>query len=166
MPRKGQFKKGGGRVGAPKRRRTTSTSRALTIVEKPQVKVIRVPQSVVSRQAPRSATRRRSTRSLVLREHGAGELIPGPFRQKSAAVSSALGYADGGKGLTGLKELIDKVPTTGKVPRKLVLGLVANYFADRGDWIDAAAQSLIDIGAYEFGQAGFSMSGEDDEGDF
>lgn len=169
MARKGQFKKGGGRVGDGRgRKRSRScapTSRALTIVEKPQVKVIRVPTSAIATRRKGSAPSRRraSSGTIIARAHGAGEFIPGPFRMRSAAISGALGFADAGKGLTGLKDLLDKIPTHGKVPKELLVGLALNYFADRGDWVDAGAQAFIDVGAFKFGQAGFTMSGDEDD---
>ena len=184
MPRTGQFKKGGGRVGdgrhaagsrsKPRRR---SSAKGLTIVENvrapaPIVKVVRVPAApaaTTSRSAKRTsggghtARHHRSAQAIVLRAHGAGEFIPGPFRLRSAAIAGALGYADGGKGLTALKDILGKLPTVGKVPPEVLAGAVANYFADRGDWFDAGAQALLDVGAYKMGQAGFALSGDDDD---
>lgn len=101
-------------------------------------------------------------RSLMRRELGSGEFMPGPYRMRSAAVAAALGYAKGGHGLTGLNDIIEKLPSIGNVPKTALAALILNKFADRGDWFDAGAQALIDISAYEFGQGGFKMSGEDD----
>lgn len=180
MPRTGQFKKGGGRVGDGRRaasrskKHRHSSPKPLTIVENvrspaPVVKVVRVPAApaaTTSRGAKRTsggARHHRSAQAIVLRAHGAGEFIPGPFRLRSAAIAGALGYADGGKGLTALKDILDKLPTVGKVPKEVLAGAVANYFADRGDWFDAGAQALLDVGAYKMGQAGFALSGDDDD---
>jgi hypothetical protein len=178
MARSGQFKKGGGRVGdsrGHKARGRKSSSRGLTIVEKvpaPVVKVVRVPTAMSGRRHSArggggggggAGSRRRNAHTLMLREHGAGEMIPGPFRLRSAAIAGLLGYADGGKGFTALKDVLDKLPSVGKVPKKALAGLLLNYFADRGDWLDAGAQAFLDIGAYELGQAGFAISGEDDD---
>lgn len=160
MARKGQFKKGGGRVGDG-RSRKRSSSKALTIYRSaPPVVVtktrkVRVPVHVRSKRG--------GGRSLVRREHGAGEFIPGPFRVKSMVVSAALGYAKGGHGLAQLNELIEKLPTIGTVPKVAIAALIANKFADRGDWYDGAAQAFCDVAAYEFGQAGLQMKGDDEE---
>lgn len=160
MPRKGQFKKGGGRVGGSSHKRRKSSSRALTVyrpsapVVVTKTRRVRVPVHVRSKSGGRS---------LMRREHGAGEFIPGPFRVKSMVVATALGYAKGGHGLVQLNELIEKLPTIGSVPKVAVAALLVNKFADRGDWYDGAAQALCDVAAYEFGQAGMKMQGEDDE---
>jgi len=98
-----------------------------------------------------------------MKAHGAGEMVPGPFRLRSAAISGMLGYADGGKGLTAIKDLLDKIPSVGKLPKEILVGAAMNYFADRGDWFDAGAQAFLDVGAYKLGQAGFALSGEDDD---
>jgi hypothetical protein len=182
MARTGQFKKGGGRVGATRhvkaersKSRRRSPSKALTIVENvrspaPIVKVVRVPTAMSGRsksgggnKSQGGARHHRNVHTLVMRAHGAGEMIPGPFRLRSAAIAGALGYADGGKGLTAIKDMLDKIPTVGKLPKEAIAGLVLNYFADRGDWFDAGAQAFIDVGAYKLGQAGFALSGEDDD---
>jgi hypothetical protein len=160
MPRKGQFKKGGGRVGDGRSRKRRSHSKALTVYRPAPVVVtrtrhVKVPVRVRSKSG--------GGRALMRREHGAGEFMPGPFRVKSMAVSAALGYAKGGHGLTQLNELIEKLPTVGGVPKMAVAALLLNKFADRGDWYDAAAQAAADIAAYEFGQAGLAMKGEDDD---
>ena len=92
--------------------------------------------------------------SVMKREHGAGEMMPGPFRLKSGAVAGLVGYSEAGKGATAIQEFMNKLPTLGKLPKEAVAGLIANYFADKHEWIDAAAQALIDIGGYKLGQAG------------
>lgn len=172
MPRIGQFKKGGGRVGDGRThkhhaRGRRSTSKALTIVEKPTVKVIRVPTAarLPAKRSHGGVARKhhRNPSTYVERAHGAGQFIPGPFRLRSIAVSGLYGYIEGGKGLDSVKALLDKLPAVGKVPREFLLGAAANYFADRGDWIDAAAQALLDIAGYKAGQAGFALSGDDDD---
>jgi hypothetical protein len=182
MARTGQFKKGGGRVGdgrhaassRSKPRRRRPPSKGLTIVENvrspaPIVKVVRVPAATTVRRAKRTGggqhtgRHHRNAHAIVLQAHGAGELVPGPFRLRSAAIAGAIGYADGGKGLTAVKDMLDKLPTVGKLPKEVLAGLALNYFADRGDWFDAGAQALIDVGAYKLGQAGFALSGEDED---
>jgi len=102
-------------------------------------------------------------RSLMKREHGSGEMMPGPFRMRSAAVAGLIGYAEAGKGLTQLADLLNKLPSVGKLPKEAIAGLVLNYFADRGDWVDSGAQAFLDVGAYKLGQQGFSISGDDDD---
>jgi len=181
MARTGQFKKGGGRVGdgrhagsSRSKTRRRSPSKALTIVENvraaaPIVKMVRVPTTTTGRRVKRTDDEHNTTKhhrnahAIVLRAHGAGELMPGPFRLRSAAIAGAIGYADGGKGLTAVKDMLDKLPTVGKLPKEVLAGLALNYFADRGDWFDAGAQALIDVGAYKLGQAGFALSGEDED---
>jgi hypothetical protein len=58
--------------------------------------------------------------------------------------------------------MIDKLPDFMGIPKVALAGLILNKFADKGDWWDGAAQAFLDVGAYEFGKAGFKMSGEDD----
>lgn len=100
--------------------------------------------------------------SVMRREHGAGEMMPGPFRLKSGAIAGLVGYSESGKGFTALQEFMGKLPTIGKLPKEAIAGVLANYFGDRSEWIDAAAQALIDIAGYKLGQAGFAISGDDD----
>ena len=187
MARVGQFKKGGGRVGngrthtkhtkqpshAPKqRRRRAATSKALTIVEKVPAPVVRIvrpraaPQHAVTHYRHHSRPRAPSQSQIeqaIAEAHGVGEMVPGNFRLRSAAVAGAVGYADSGKGLGFLHDLLAKMPTIGKVPKEALVGLLANYFAGENEWYDALAQGMLDVGAYKFGQAGFSMSGDDDD---
>lgn len=106
-------------------------------------------------------------RSLMKREHGAGEMLPGPFRLRSAAIAGAIGYSEvggGTKNLTFVNDLLAKLPVIGKVPREALAGLILNYFSDRGDWFDAGAQAFCDVGAYKLGlqEFEFSVKGEDD----
>ncbi len=163
MARKGQFKKGGGRVGDGRsRKRRSSSSKALTVYRAPAAPVV-VTRTRHVKVPVRVHAKRGSSRSLIRREHGAGEFIPGPFRVKSMVISAALGYAKGGHGLAQLNELIEKLPTVGSVPKVAIAALLANKFADRGDWYDGAAQALCDVAAYEFGQAGMQMKGEDED---
>lgn len=168
MPRVGQFKKGGGRVTDGRKQRKT-TSRALVPYRGGAVVRARAPVVVYrTRHVKVPVKSRRSSassgRALMRRELGSGEFIPGPFRMRSGAIAGLLGYAESGKGLTGVKDLIEKIPTMGKVPKEAIAGLVLNYFADRaGDWGDAGAQALLDVGLYKLGQQGFAFSGEDDD---
>lgn len=161
MAKKGQFKKGGGRVGdgrARKSKKHGSTALVRYVPSAPTVRYKTRTHTVVKHS-------KGGGRSLMKREHGAGEFIPGPFRQKSMAISAALGYAKGGHGLTQLNDLMEKIPSIGNVPKVAIAALIANKFADRGDWYDAGAQSLCDIAAYEFGQQGLKMSVSGDEDD-
>jgi hypothetical protein len=171
--RVGQFKKGGGRITNGRKHTHQAKSKALTIVERvrvpaPTVKIIRVGNgnrqvATTKRSAAGRHHHRRSPHALMLKEHGAGEMIPGPFRLRSAGIASLLGYSDAGKGLTAVKDLLDKLPTIGKVPKKALAGLVLNYFANKNDYLDAAAQAFLDVGAYEFGQKGYELAGDEDD---
>lgn len=160
MARKGQFKKGGGRVGEGRSRRRSSTSKALTVYRPRPVVVTRTRHVKVP---VRVHAKRGSGRSLMKREHGGGEIVPGPFRLRSAALSSLIGYSESGAGFTAIKELLDKLPDVKGIPREVLAGLALNYFADRGDWFDAGAQAFLDIGSYKFGQSGFKISGDEDD---
>lgn len=92
-------------------------------------------------------------------EHGVGEMVPGPFRLRAAAVSGALGYADSGQGLHMVKEVMDKVPEVGQLPKEILVGLVLNYLADDGnEWADAGAQGFLDVGSYKFGLSGLKTT--------
>jgi len=165
MGRVGQFKKGGGRIGDGRTRKRGSTSRAITVYRgqaaAPVVKVVRVGGGRVAKQSRGGS--RGSGRSLMKREHGSGEMMPGPFRLRSAAVAGLIGYSEAGKGLTQLADILNKLPTVGKLPKEALAGLVLNYFADRGEWFDSGAQAFLDVGAYKLGQQGFSISGEGDD---
>lgn len=152
-------KKGKKRHMAKKKKR--SSSKALTVYRSAPVVVtktrrVKVPVHVRSKSGGRS---------LMKREHGGGEMVPGPFRLRSAAVSGLIGYSESGQGksLAQVQELLAKLPSFGKVPKEAIAGLILNYFADRGDWFDAGAQAFLDVGAYKFGVAGFSMQGDDDD---
>lgn len=150
------FKKKGKSMAKKKRHHK---SKALTVYRSSPVVVTKTRRVKV----PVHVRSKGGGRSLMRREHGAGEFMPGPFRVKSMAISAALGYAKGGHGLTQLNELIEKLPTMGGVPKMAVAALLLNKFADRGDWYDAAAQAAADISAYEFGQQGLAMKGDEDE---
>ena len=94
--------------------------------------------------------------------HGAGGIVPPAFKLKSAGIAGLIGYSEAGKGFATLKETLDKLPAMGKVPSEIVAGMIANYFSDRSEWVDAAATAFLDVGGYKLGQAGFSVSGDDD----
>lgn len=156
MAKKGQFKKGGGRVGGGGKKKHHSTALVRYAPAVPVVRYKTRTHTIVKHS-------KGGGRSLMKREHGAGDFMPGPFRVKSMAVSAALGYAKGGHGLAQLNDLIEKLPSVGGVPKIAVAALLLNKFADRGDWWDGAAQAACDIAAYELGQAGLKMSGDDDD---
>jgi hypothetical protein len=150
MSRKGQFKKGGGRVGgAARRSRSTSLARSSSRVVT-RTRTVRVP------------VYRRAKMGGAARAHGGGKLIPGAFRLKSAAIAGLAGYSEAKKGLAMLSDTLDKLPTVGKLPKEAIAGLIFNYFASRNPWIDAAAQAYLDIAGYKLGMAGFAISGDED----
>lgn len=140
------------------------SSKAMTVYRPsaPIVKVVRV-GAVAKKQKHHRP--KGGGRHLMLREHGAGELQPGPFRIKSMVVAAAIGKSKSANAgsLATLQEWIEKLPTIGGIPKEAIAGLILNKFADRGDWYDGAAQAMLDISAYEFGKADFKMSGDDDE---
>ena len=149
------FKKKG--KGMSKKRK--SSSKALTVYRsaKPIVitktRHIKVPVRVKAKHG--------GGRSLMRRELGSGEMIPGPYRMRSAAIAGALGYSETPGNLTFVAELLAKIPEVGKLPKEAIAGIILNYFSDRGDWFDAGAQAFLDIGAYKLGKAEFKMSGDD-----
>jgi hypothetical protein len=165
MSRVGQFKKGGGRVTngrSSSKKRSSSTALVRYVPSAPVVRYKTRTKTVAVRSKSGGG------RSLMKREHGGGGIVPGPFRMRSAAIAALVGYSDGtvpDRGLTMIKDLLDKLPVVGKVPPEALAGLLLNYFAERNEWVDAGAQALLDIGGYKFGQAGFEFSavkGEDD----
>jgi len=165
MPaRIGQFKKGGGRVSNGRR----SSSKAITYRRGPApiVKVVRVGGGAISKKKRGGGGRSSGGgRSLMRREHGSGQFVPGPFRMRSAAIAGAIGYAEKEHGLLFINDLLAKIPDIAGVPKEALAGAILNYFADRGDWFDASAQAFLDVGAYKFGQSKFEFtksSGEDD----
>jgi len=145
------------RSGGKSRKR--SSSKALVRYAAPQ-QIVRYKRSkpIVIR-----AKSRGGGKSIIRREHGAGDMIPGPFRLKSMGVSSMIGYSEAGKGFAGLQEFMTKLPTVGKLPKEAIAGAILNYFGDRNDWADAAAQAFLDIAAYKVGHAGYSISGDGDD---
>ncbi len=155
------FKKKGKHSMPKKKKKKHSTAmtvyRSAAPVVVTKTRRVKVPVHVRSKSG--------SGRALMKREHGGGEFVPGPFRLRSAAVSGLIGYSESGQGksLAQVQELLNKLPSIGKVPKEAIAGLILNYFADRGDWFDAGAQAFLDVGSYKFGQAGFSMQGDDDD---
>jgi hypothetical protein len=103
--------------------------------------------------------------SVMRREMGSGKMVPGPFRLKSMGVASLIGYSEAGKGFAALQEFVQKLPEVGKLPKEALAGLVLNYFGDRNEWVDAAAQAFLDVGAYKVGQSGYTVSGDDNDDD-
>lgn len=101
--------------------------------------------------------------ATIRKAHGAGEFIPGPFRMKSMGFSSLIGYSEAGKGFAALQDFMLKLPTVGKLPKEAIAGAILNYFGDRHELVDAAAQAFLDVAAYKVGQSGYSVSGEDDD---
>jgi hypothetical protein len=155
-------KKGHTHVAKSKKRK--HSSKAMTVYRPaPVVKVIRVGGGG-GHKKKKTHHVRGGGRHLMLREHGAGEIQPGPFRIKSMVVAAAIGKSKSTNpgSLAMLPEWIDKLPSVGGVPKEFIAGLILNKFADRGDWYDGAAQAMLDISAYEFGKNDFKM-GEDDE---
>lgn len=148
----------GRKTGGGGKRRSTSTA---LVRQGPTRTVYKTRTRTVAVAAKRRSGS--SGTSVMKREHGAGQMIPGPFRLKSAGIASLVGYSESGKGFAALQEFMVKLPTLGKLPKEAVAGLILNYFADRGEWVDAAAQAMIDIAGYKVGQAGFSISGDDDD---
>ena len=157
--RKGQFKKGGGRVGggshSKKRKAHHSTAlvpyRAAPVVYKTRhvTKVVKVRSKGGGKRA-------------LVHAHGGGHIIPGPFRLKTAGIASLVGYSEAGKGFAALQDVLHKLPTIGKLPPEAVAGALANYFAPHSEWLDAAATAFLDIAGYKVGQAGYSISGDDE----
>jgi len=148
MARVGQFKKGGGRVTNGRRSRSTAVAR-------------RSP-AVVTRYRTRTVkVARRRRHSAHGTAHGGGRIVPGPFRLKSAAIASIVGYSEAKKGLPMLSDTLAKLPTVGKLPREAVAALILNYFANKSPWIDAAAQAYFDIAGYKLGMSGYEFSGDD-----
>jgi hypothetical protein len=82
---------------------------------------------------------------------------------RPAGISALIGYSESGKGFDALQTVLDKLPKMGKAPREALAGLLAYYFRDKSDWIADAAVAFLNIGGYKIGQAGFSISGDDDE---
>jgi hypothetical protein len=154
------FKKKKGTTTMAKKKKHSS-SKALTVTRyaKPlvitKVRHVKVPVRVKSKHG--------GGRSLMRRELGSGEMMPGPYRLRSAAVAGAIGYSEsgGGKNLTFVQEALAKLPEIKGVPKEVLAGAILNYFADRGDWFDAGAQAFLDIGAYKMGQKEFKMEGDD-----
>jgi hypothetical protein len=155
-------KKGNTHVAKSKKKHS---SKAMTVYRpsQPVVKVIRVGGGG-SKKKQHHHRPKGGGRHLMLREHGAGEIQPGPFRIKSMVVAAAIGKSKSANpgSLAMLPEWIEKLPSIGGVPKEAIAGLILNKFADRGDWYDGAAQAMLDIAAYEFGKNDFKM-GEDDE---
>ena len=156
MARVGQFKKGGGRV--TNGRKSSGSKSIVRYVPQPVVRYKTRTKTIVKKSKAGGG------RSLMRRELGSGEMMPGPYRMRSAAVAGLVGYSDAGKGAAFVKDIIEKIPDIAGVPKEALAGLVLNYMADRGDWFDAGAQALLDIGAYKAGQKGFEFksSGDDD----
>ncbi len=155
--RKGQFKKGGGRVGGSHHtKHRKHHSQAMTVYR---------PKEVVKYR----------TRTIVKhhRARGGGALAVGrggfhsstgfnlaDFR--APGIASLFGYSKAGKGFAALNDMMAKLPTLGKAPPEAVAALIAYYFRNKHDIIADTATALMNIAGYEIGQSGYSLSGDDD----
>lgn len=142
------------------RSRKKSTSTALARQSRTVTRYVKGPTRVVRVGAP-PLLRTRRRRGGGGGSRG-GKLVPSTFRLKQHGIAALYGYSEAGKGFAQIKELMDKLPTFGHVPKEAVAALIANYFANKSPWLDAAAAALGDIAGYKFGQAGFQLQGDDD----
>lgn len=157
--RKFQFKKGPRNPMAKQRRKSGK--------KKTTAMVRYVPSAPVTRYRTRTVVKKVRSgsggTSVMKREHGAGRMVPGPFRLKSMGVAAIIGYSEIGKGFTALSQFVDKLPEVGKLPKEALAGFILNYFGDRSEWVDAAASAFLDVGAYKVGLKGFEVSGDGDD---
>jgi hypothetical protein len=145
--------------------RKRSTSKALTRSggTRTVTRYVKGPTRVVRLGAPPIVRRRRRGGSSSGR---GGKLIPSTFRLKQHGVAALYGYTEDGTSMPQIKELMDKLPTVGKVPKEAIAALIANYFANKSPWLDAAAAALGDIAGYKLGQQKFAISGDDGDDDY
>lgn len=154
---KGRKSGGGGKRKSTALVRQTSGAQVVRY----KTRTVTVP---AKRRSAMSAARVDERANLAIREaHGAGELIPGPFRLRSMGFASLYGYSEAKQGFSALSEFVEKLPQLGKLPKVALAGAVLNYFADRHELVDAAAQAFLDIGAYKVGEAGYTVSGDADD---
>lgn len=150
MARKGQFKKGGGRVGAAKKHR--SSPKTKTIVRTRTNTVVR------TRRAPaRKAARRH-------RRHGSGT----PKLLHIAAAAAALAYVTGPKGPEMVRTYGAKIPGSATFGVPAVVGLAAlavDRFAKPNKWLKLLGVAGIVLAASKVGEMGtdFKYVGDADE---
>lgn len=158
MARKGQFKKGGGRVGGSthhtKRRHSTTTALA---------HAPRVVTKYRTRSAPKANRRTR-------RKHGAGG-IGGVNIGHVALAAAALGYATSEKnGVAMIKDNVAKLPGAATFGVPATIGLYAlgiDRFVKRNRWLRIVGVIGVAAAALKVGSEGsdFKFVGDSDVGD-
>lgn len=153
MARKGQFKKGGGRVGGSSHTsHTKSRSRKSTAI------VVRQPQTVVVRPS--------ASRAPAKRHHGGGRRRNGNGGDgasllqlgKEAGIAALMGYTIGDKAPHKL-EFLDKIPDIGKLPKEAIIGGIAYALRRKHRLIASVARVGFIVAGNKVGANEFKLSG-------
>jgi hypothetical protein len=165
MARKGQFKKGGGRVGGGSSSRKRSRSRATTAI------VIAGPRAPARRHRSHAITHHKKGRRRGARRGGHGGVTPAKLLVSSIVLASAAGTNNGPLG-DKIYNLVQKVPGAktfgGAATAGLLCGGLYKFTKIGGrlrPWLAAAGVVGIVGAALKVGEQGtnFKWLGDDDQ---
>lgn len=158
MARKGQFKKGGGRVGGGSSHTTHRTKHRKSGGSKSIV--VRQPAPIVNVRTSNAPAKRHHTGR---RRHGGGGGDLSMNRvAKLAGIGALLGFTVG-DGAPKKLEILDKIPDIGKLPKEAVIGGIAYVLRKKHRLLgDIALASLI-VAGNKLGRNEFKLSGYYDE---
>lgn len=156
MARKGQFKKGGGRVGG------TSHSKSHKSHAKSRSIVVRQPAPIVVRTTSHAPAKRHGGgRRRRGGSSGGGDLSLNRIG-KLAGIGALLGFTVG-DGAPKKLEILDKLPSIGKLPQEAIIGGIAYVLRRKHRLLaDTALVSLI-VAGNKLGRNEFKLSGYYDE---
>ncbi len=156
MARKGQFKKGGGRVGGSHSKRSGGSRKS-----KSRAIVVRQPAPIVIRSGGGHVTKHKKHHGGK-RRHGDGSA--GGFTQKLklAAVAAGFGYTVGANAPHKL-EFLDKLPTIKGIPQEALIGGFAYVFRRKHKVIDMISTVGFILAGAKVGQNEFKLSGYYDD---
>lgn len=158
MARKGQFKKGGGRVGHASH---SSGGRSRSKSRKSKSIVVRQAAPIVIRQSSSSPAKRHPKRHHS-RHRGGGNDHSLTRRLKLAAIGGLLGYTVG-EGAPSKLDILDKIPDIGKLPKEAVIAGIAYVGRRLHPLVNDLATVALIVAGNKLGKAGFKLSGYYDD---
>ena len=155
MARKGQFKKGGGRHGDTRSHSSSKSRRSSTHT------IVRAPAPHITVQAPRAPAKQKRPHGRR-RGGGGGDSLTPMALGKKMLISAALGYTVGDNAPNKI-ELVEKIPTVGKLPKEAIIGGVAYLFRKKHRLVRDIAETSLIVAGNKVGASGFKLSGYYDD---
>lgn len=157
MARKGQFKKGGGRVGGG-----TSHKSSHRRSTKSKSIVVRQPAPIVVRTTSHAPARRHSGGGRRGGGNGGGGELSLNRLGKLAGIGALMGFTVG-EGAPKKLEILDKIPDIGKLPKEGVLAIGAYLLRRKHRLIADTCLVAAIVAGNKIGKNEFKLSGYYDE---